>query len=87
MQWFTGDAMSNFDHYVAARDLISLLEKEGCATDAAKLRSAIEDGATGTEILMALRFHLSGIIRQVSLKGESQVRASTLLAELNDALE
>lgn len=82
-----GDAMSNFDYYAAAQELISRLENEGHAADAAKLRSAIEDGSTGTEILMALRFHLAEIIRQTPLKGESQIKASRLLAELNDALE
>jgi len=79
--------MSNFDHYAAARDLMSRLDNDGYAADAATLRSAMENGATGTEIFMALRFHLSEIIRRVPLKGESQIQASRLLAELNEALE
>lgn len=78
--------MSKFDHYLAAHNLIALLEDEGHEAEAAKLRSSIEDGATGTEILMALRFHLSEIMRQVSLSGEAQKQASRLLAELNSAL-
>lgn len=82
-----GNAMSNFDYYAAAKDLISRLESDGYADDASKLRSAMEEGATGTEIFMALRFHLSEVVRRVPLKGESQTRASRLLAELNDALE
>ena len=79
--------MSNFDHYAAARDLISHLDRDGFASDAIKLRTAMEEGATGTEIFMALLFHLSEIIRRLPLTGESQIRASRLLAELNDALE
>lgn len=79
--------MSNFDHCEAARDLISQLDSNGYAADASRLRSAMEDGATGTEIFMALRFHLSEIIRRVPLKGELQIQASRLLTELNDALE
>jgi hypothetical protein len=78
--------MKRFDHYAATRDLISHLESDGYAADAAKLRSSMEDGATGTEILMALRFHLSEIVRLVPLDGESQIQASRLLVELNNAL-
>lgn len=81
-----GDAMSNFDHYAAAQELISRLESEGHAADAAKLRAAMEDGSTGTEIFMALRFHLAEIVRRTPLKGETQTKASRLLGELNDAL-
>jgi len=79
--------MSNFDHYAAAQDLISRFEAEGNVEDASELRLAIQDGSTGTEILMALRFHLSEILRRVPLTGESRIRASRLLAELIDALE
>ncbi len=82
-----GDAMSNFDYYAAAEELISRLEKEGHAVDAAKLRTAIEEGSTGTEIFMALRFHLTEIVKQTPLKGDSQIKAARLLVELNDALE
>jgi hypothetical protein len=79
--------MSNFDHYEAAQDLISCLEKDGFIEYASRLRSAMEDGATGTEILMGLRFHLSEIIRLLPVTGELQIRALELLAELNDVLE
>lgn len=82
-----GDAMSNFDYYAATEELISRLEQDGHVRDAAKLRSAIEEGSTGTEIFMALRFHLAEIVRSVPLKGESQIKASRLLGELNDALK
>jgi predicted cupin superfamily sugar epimerase len=81
------NAMNEFDHYAAARALITRLERDGHTADAARLRSAIEDGATGTEIFMALHFFLSEIVRRVPLVGESQVLASRLLAELNDALK
>lgn len=78
--------MSNFDHYAATKDLISRLDTDGFGADASKLRSAMEDGSTGTEIFMMLRFHLLDIVQRVPLKGESKIRASRLLAELNDAL-
>lgn len=79
--------MSSFDHYAATRDLISHLERTGCTTEAAALKAAMESGATGTEILMALRFHLSDIIKRVPLEGDAGMLASRLLAELDDALE
>lgn len=78
--------MSKFDYYAAARDLITRLDSDGHGEYASKLRSAIEDGATGTEIFMALRFHLSEILRKIPLRDEVQIRASRLLSELNDAL-
>jgi hypothetical protein len=78
--------MSKFDYYAEARDLISRLDSDGYDEDASKLRSAMEDGATGTEIFMALRFHLSEILRKIPLRDEVQIRASRLLSELNDAL-
>lgn len=79
--------MSDFDHYAAARRLISQLSHAGYTAEATSLNAAIEEGATGTEIFMALRFHLSKIIQSVPLKGESQILASRLLAELEDALQ
>jgi hypothetical protein len=82
-----GNTMSNFDHYAEASNLIDHLSVDGHPIEAAILKSALEDGATGTEILMALRFHLSGIIRRVSLTGASQIIASRLLSELNEVLE
>lgn len=82
-----GDAMSSFDHYATARELISHLERTGYPTEAAALDSAMADGATGTEIFMALRFHLASIITRIPLKGDAQLLASRLLAELDDALE
>ena len=79
--------MSNFDHYAAARELISQLAQTGYATESAALTAAMEEGATGTEIFMGLRFHLAEIIKRVPLAGDSRTLASRLLAELNDALE
>ena len=82
-----GNAMSNFDHYAAARELVSRLAQAGYADEATAIQTAMEDGATGTEIFMALRFRLSGIIKQVPLVGGSRILASRLLTELDEALE
>lgn len=81
------DAMKNFDHYEAARDLISCLNAEGYLSDASNLQAAMEEGATGTEIFMALKFHLSELVLRVPLTGESKQKAARLLLELNNALD
>jgi hypothetical protein len=78
--------MANFDYYAVAQDLISRLEAEGRTADAEKLWSAIDEGATGTEIFMALRFYLLEITKHASLEGELQLIVARLLAELNRAL-
>jgi hypothetical protein len=79
--------MSNFDHYAAARELVSRLAQAGYADEAMAIQTAMEDGATGTEILMALRFRLAEIIKQVPLVGDSRILASRLLAELDESLD
>lgn len=81
------DVMNNFDHYAAAQDLISCLSKEGYQSDAALLQSVLDDGCTGTEILMGLRFYLSEIVLRTPMKTETNDQAYRLLAELNKALE
>jgi hypothetical protein len=79
--------MSNFDHYAAAKELISLLERDGRTTDASNLRSAMEEGSTGTEIFMALRFYLSEMIQRGQLEANLQALASKIVAEMDDALK
>jgi hypothetical protein len=79
--------MSNLDHYETARELITYLLDHGHNDEAASLMSAMENGATGTEIFMAIRFHLSDIIKRVPLENSVQILALRLLAELNSALE
>ncbi|MGZ4958436.1 MAG: hypothetical protein ACXV7J_04220 [Methylomonas sp.] len=79
--------MSTFDHYASSRELIKYLLENEYNEEANALMSAMENGATGTEIFMAMRFHLVKIINSVPLKGSSKLLASRLLTELNRALE
>jgi hypothetical protein len=79
--------MSSFDFYAAARGLISYLEQTSHMAAAELLRAAVEEGATSTEILMALRFHLANIIKQVPLEEDASTLASRLLVELEHVLE
>lgn len=79
--------MTNFDYYAVARDLIARLYDAGRTADAAKLQSAIDEGSTGSEILMALRFYLLEIGQKTPFEGESQLLAALLISELNKVLE
>jgi len=79
--------MINFDYYGVAQELIFFLEQNGHVEYASNLRSAIEEGSTGTEIFMALRFHLSLIIEKKILVTEMQRKAELLMDSLNDALK
>lgn len=46
------------DYYTEAREIALCLERDGMNAEAKSLVEAIECGATGTEILMALRWSL-----------------------------
>jgi hypothetical protein len=45
------------DYYAEAKEVAAILEREGLPEEAESLVRAISDGSTGTEILMALRWH------------------------------
>jgi hypothetical protein len=47
----------------------------------------MDKGAAGTEILMALRFHLLEMARRDRFEGELELIAARLLSELERALE
>ena len=78
--------MTTFNHYAAVQDLILRLEREGFAAGAEDLRLAVEGGATGTEIFMALRFHLLGIIKRGNLIAETRQSAMELVTKLEEGL-
>ncbi len=82
-----GDAMSSFDHYAVARKLMVLLQKQGYSSEAKALALAMAEGATGTEVFMALRFRLANVIERVPLAGETKKLALELFEKLNDSLE
>lgn len=79
--------MNNFDHYAATRELIKDLHSKGHINEANLLLEAMENGATGTEIFMALRFHLLEILQQDRLEESSNVLAIKLIKELDRVLE
>ena len=79
--------MNKIDIYAEISKYCSALEMSGFAAEACQLKSAIAEGATGTEILMALRFHLKKIVERASLEERSDESAAWLLSEINAALD
>jgi hypothetical protein len=76
---------STYDIDRAANELISRLADAGRENEAAMLRSAIENGSTATEILMALRFSMERIAGTDAIVPDD-VLFSTLRRELERAL-
>jgi hypothetical protein len=65
------------DYYEEAREISLRLEQDGLTSEAVSLVHAVEDGATGTEILMALRWHLrriEGSNRTTNLETRRRIR-------------
>jgi hypothetical protein len=81
-----GNTMNAFEHYMKVRELISRLEHEGLSAEAQDLRSVLEGGATGTEIFMGLRFHLSKIVEVKGLAAETRRLAQELSDRLGEGI-
>jgi hypothetical protein len=80
--------MRTYDYHSVAFEIAQNLRKQGQAEWAAKLEEAIQFGSTGTEILMALRWHL----QQFKLQGEkctpeTEYLIEELLRELDKQLK
>ncbi len=75
------------DYYQEAETLARFLELEGDHRGALSIRSAIEDGSTATEILMALRFRAQEIIAEGRPENATtRIRVREFVDALNAAL-
>ncbi|MBU1218339.1 hypothetical protein KKF34_01740 [Myxococcota bacterium] len=54
----------NRDFYREAIEISNKMEKEGLLKNSQIIRNLIENGSTGTEILMTLHFNLGNIIKE-----------------------
>lgn len=79
--------MTGFDHYAEARELASLLRKENLDDFATSLIRAMEEGATGTEIFMALRWNIEQLLRANKCSDLTAAKARRLFDELDKALQ
>ena len=75
------------DYYAEAKDLAAILDRDGLPEQAQALVRAIDDGSTGTEILMALRWHLERIdSSKFKLTTRTRARVRELGKAISDAL-
>jgi hypothetical protein len=76
-----------YDHYAACHELAACLQVESLPEWHERLENAIADGATATEILMAIRFILRDLLgRSPTMTKSTKDRANTLLTEVDKSL-
>jgi hypothetical protein len=78
--------MIGYDHYREARSIADQIEVDGFLDQAAKVRAALEDGRSGTEIFMQLRFYLSAIQQAAQVDDQTRIRIKILIDKINGAL-
>lgn len=71
--------------YEAAAKLIAGLKEAGLQADAIKLQAAMDYGSTGTEVCMALRWHLASLLK-TDLPDHLRLQAAQLESYLDSAL-
>jgi len=79
--------MNTYDHYVETQELIDMLRKEGLNNYADAMLIAMEEGATGTEIFMALRWNVKNLIESKQCSDIAEIKARRLYQELDKALQ
>jgi hypothetical protein len=81
--------MVTYDHYKEARELAEQLREEKIGSFADKIIGAIEEGSTGTEIFMALRWNIKNLLKTKDYLLSITIRdkASRLYKELDKALQ
>ncbi|MBU2569826.1 MAG: hypothetical protein KJ725_07285 [Gammaproteobacteria bacterium] len=77
----------SYDHYQEAEELISMLENVGLKYYGESLQRAMDEGATGTEIFMSLRWYIGQFLAEVSVDDVIKAKAKRLLNELDKALQ
>jgi hypothetical protein len=75
------------DYHAEAREIARSLDDEGYKGEAQSLRDAIDNGSTGTEILMGLRWNLQRIDQaSLSISPGLRARARDLAGAIGKAL-
>ena len=78
--------MTNYDHYARARFIANQLEAQGKVQLAKQVRAAIDEGVSGTEIFMQLRFYLSPLQDDVSINPIIRDQIVVLVGKINEVL-
>ncbi|MFD9902633.1 hypothetical protein [Mesorhizobium sp. NPDC059025] len=79
--------MTQYDQYSEALAIAERMEACGLRRHAVDIRNSIDDGVSGTEIFMKLRFYLVSIATAKELDVETRARIRVLIEHLNAALE
>lgn len=77
----------SYDHYKETEELISMLENTAMQHYGKILQSALQGGATGTEIFMALRWNIHKLLQETCLDEAIKAKAKRLIEELEKALK
>lgn len=78
--------MTTYDHYAEAKQIAGLIENEGFAQQAGEVRHAIDDGRSGTEIFMQIRYYLSPLLEDERIDSVTRERIRILVEKINEAL-
>ncbi|MEO9130905.1 MAG: hypothetical protein ABI240_06820 [Sphingomonas sp.] len=78
--------MSGYDHYAEAKSIADKIEAAGFSVEAAAVRDAIDEGRSGTEIFMQLRFYLTPLQGNDAIDPATQSQIATLIDRINEAL-
>ncbi len=82
LQLFRKTNMDVFECYREANNLASLLDQEGAKEHADLILNAMAEGCTGSEICMALKWHIKDILKLDFLSKESKKCARLLHKDL-----
>jgi hypothetical protein len=78
--------MSSYDHYDEARSIADQIDVKGFSDRAAAVRNAIDEGRSGTEIFMQLRFYLEPLLEEGEIDFSTKDQITTLVEKINEAL-
>jgi len=76
-----------YDHYQEAQDLVTMLHSIKLNEQADALQLAMDEGATGNEIFMALRWNTKKLLSEKKCAGTVLAKATKLWEELDKALK
>ena len=76
-----------YDHYREAEELIKMLDVAQLQDHGDILQAAMDEGATGTEIFMGLRYNLEKLLNEQSCPDLIRAKAKRLWEELDKALQ
>lgn len=78
---------NEYDHYRETEELIAMLQNTQLQSYGDALQKAMDEGATGTEIFMALHWNLERLLSEKIRLDMIRAKAKRLSEELDKALQ